>query len=140
MVSVTMKVAITMLCNAKKPTYDELFANVPYSLIHTYGRHVGLPDGQMGNSEVGHMTIGCGRILYQDLVKVNLEIENDSLKDNTVLKDTVSKSNNIHLIGLISDGGVHSHQDHIAAIAKIAKNMGKSFYTFDNRWTRCCPR
>ena len=115
-------------CNAKKPTYDYLFSHIPYSLVHTYGRFVGLPDGQMGNSEVGHMTIGCGRILYQDLVKVNLAIENDSLKENNVLKNTISKSNNIHLIGLISDGGVHSHQDHIAAIAKIAKNMGKKVF------------
>jgi len=71
-------------CNANKPTYDELFKNTPYSLIKTYGEHVGLPDGQMGNSEVGHMSIGSGRVLYQDLVKVNLAIQNDSLKENEV--------------------------------------------------------
>ena len=62
--------------SANTPTYDYLFKNTPYSLIHTYGKFVGLPDGQMGNSEVGHMTIGSGRILYQDLVKVNIAIEN----------------------------------------------------------------
>ena len=115
-------------CNAKKPTYDYLFSNVPYSLIHTYGEYVGLPDNQMGNSEVGHMTIGSGRVLYQDLVKIHLAIKNDSLKDNSVVKSTIEKSNNIHLIGLASDGGVHSHIDHIIALAKIAQNKNKKVW------------
>ena len=115
-------------CNAKKPTYDYLFSNVPYSLIHTYGEHVGLPEDQMGNSEVGHMTIGSGRVLYQDLVKIHLAIKNDSLKDNSVVKSTIEKSNNIHLIGLASDGGVHSHIDHIIALAKIAQNKNKKVW------------
>ena len=113
---------------ANTPTYDYLFEKVPYSLIHTYGKYVGLPDGQMGNSEVGHMTIGSGRVLYQDLVKVNIAIENDTLKDNDVLKNTISSSNNIHLLGLLSDGGVHSHIDHIIAMAKIAKNSNKKVF------------
>ena len=115
-------------CNAKKPTYDYLFKNVPYSLIHTYGEYVGLPDNQMGNSEVGHMTIGSGRVLYQDLVKIHLAIKNDTLKDNSVVKSTIEKSNNIHLIGLASDGGVHSHIDHIIALAKIAENKNKKVW------------
>ncbi|MCT7499268.1 2,3-bisphosphoglycerate-independent phosphoglycerate mutase [Aliarcobacter cryaerophilus] len=115
-------------CNAKKPTYDYLFSNVPYSLIHTYGEYVGLPDNQMGNSEVGHMTIGSGRVLYQDLVKIHLAIKNDTLKDNVIVKNTIEKSNNIHLIGLASDGGVHSHIDHIIALAKIAKNKNKKVW------------
>lgn len=110
------------------PTYDYLFKNIPYSLIHTYGKFVGLPDGQMGNSEVGHMTIGSGRILYQDLVKVNIAIEDDTLKDNTVFKDILNASNNIHLIGLLSDGGVHSHIDHIIAMAKISKKTNKKVF------------
>lgn len=110
------------------PTYDYLFKNAPYSLIHTYGKFVGLPDGQMGNSEVGHMTIGSGRILYQDLVKVNIAIENNTLKDNDVFKDILTKSNNIHLIGLLSDGGVHSHIEHIIAMAKIAKKSNKKVF------------
>ncbi|TLP37101.1 2,3-bisphosphoglycerate-independent phosphoglycerate mutase [Arcobacter arenosus] len=114
--------------NANTPTYDYLFENVPYSLIHTYGEHVGLPNGQMGNSEVGHMTIGSGRVLYQDLVKINIAIKNDTLKDNEVVKSTIKNSNNIHLIGLISDGGVHSHIDHIIALAKISKVMGKKVF------------
>lgn len=115
-------------CNAKKPTYDYLFSNVPYSLIHTYGEHVGLPENQMGNSEVGHMTIGSGRVLYQDLVKIHLAIKNDTLKDNDIVKNTISNSNNIHLIGLLSDGGVHSHIDHIIALAKISQNFGKKVW------------
>ena len=115
-------------CNAKKPTYDYLFSNVPYSLIHTYGEYVGLPEDQMGNSEVGHMTIGSGRVLYQDLVKIHLAIKNDSFKDNSVVKSTIEKSNNIHLIGLASDGGVHSHIDHIIALAKIAQNKNKKVW------------
>ena len=115
-------------CNAKKPTYDYLFSNVPYSLIHTYGEYVGLPEDQMGNSEVGHMTIGSGRVLYQDLVKIHLAIKNDSLKDNSVVKSTIEKSNNIHLIGLASDGGVHSHIDHIIALAKIAEKKNKKVW------------
>ena len=115
-------------CNAKKPTYDYLFSNVPYSLIHTYGEYVGLPEDQMGNSEVGHMTIGSGRVLYQDLVKIHLAIKNDTLKDNVIVKNTIEKSNNIHLIGLASDGGVHSHIDHIIALAKIAENKNKKVW------------
>ena len=115
-------------CNAKKPTYDYLFKNVPYSLIHTYGEYVGLPDNQMGNSEVGHMTIGSGRVLYQDLVKIHLAIKNDTLKDNVIVKNTIEKSNNIHLIGLASDGGVHSHIDHILALAKIAEKKNKKVW------------
>jgi len=114
--------------NAKTPTYDYLFKNVPYSLIHTYGKHVGLPSGQMGNSEVGHMTIGSGRVLYQDLVKINMAIENNTLKDNKVIKSTIKSSNNIHLLGLISDGGVHSHINHIITLAKISKKMGKKVF------------
>ncbi|MEA1915721.1 MAG: 2,3-bisphosphoglycerate-independent phosphoglycerate mutase [Campylobacterota bacterium] len=115
-------------CNAKKPTYDYLFDNVPYSLVHTSGEHVGLPHGQMGNSEVGHMSIGSGRVLYQDLVKINIAIEHDTLKSNAVLQNTLNSSNAIHLIGLLSDGGVHSHINHIIAMAKLASNQGKKTY------------
>ena len=113
---------------ATTPTYDNLFKNTPYSLIHTYGKYVGLPDGQMGNSEVGHMTIGSGRVLYQDLVKINIAIEENTLKDNNIFKDCMNKSNTIHLIGLLSDGGVHSHINHIIAMAKIAKSQNKKVF------------
>ena len=115
-------------CNATKPTYDKLFDTVPYSLIKTYGEHVGLPNGQMGNSEVGHMSIGAGRILYQDLVKVNLAIQNDTLKDNEILKNNIQSSNDIHIIGLLSDGGVHSHINHLIGLAQIGASNGKKVY------------
>jgi 2,3-bisphosphoglycerate-independent phosphoglycerate mutase len=113
---------------AKKPTYEKLFKEVPYSLIHTYGLHVGLPDGQMGNSEVGHMTIGSGRVLYQDLVKISLALEDGSLKTNPVLQELFTKSNRLHLVGLMSDGGVHSHIEHIIGVAKIAAEAGKEVF------------
>ena len=115
-------------CNANKPTYDKLFKEVPYSLIQTYGEYVGLPDGQMGNSEVGHMSIGSGRVLYQDLVKINLAIKNDTLKENKVLQDTLNHANNLHIIGLLSDGGVHSHINHLIALAKIGKAKNKKVF------------
>ena len=115
-------------CQAKKPTYDYLFSSVPNSLIKTHGLSVGLPEGQMGNSEVGHMTMGSGRILYQDLVKINMAIKDNTLKDNEVLKDTLVKSNDIHLLGLVSDGGVHSHINHIIAMAKICANNKKQVF------------
>ena len=115
-------------CNANKPTYDKLFQNTPYSLIKTYGESVGLPHGQMGNSEVGHMSIGSGRVLYQDLVKVNIAIKEDTLKDNIVFKTTINTSNDIHIIGLLSDGGVHSHINHIIAMAKIVEQNNKKVF------------
>lgn len=113
---------------AKKPTYDWLFENVPYSLIHTYGMYVGLPDLQMGNSEVGHMTLGSGRTIYQDLVKINLSIQENTLESNPTLKDFLIKSQRIHLCGLLSDGGVHSHLDHLIALIQIAKKSNKMIF------------
>ena len=115
-------------CNAfegaTKPTYDTLFKTVPNTLISTYGLSVGLPEGQMGNSEVGHMTIGSGRILYQDLVKISLALEDGSIAQNTVINETLAKSEHLHLIGLLSDGGVHSHIEHIIGFAQLAKKRG----------------
>jgi len=115
-------------CNAKKSAYEYLFENVPYSFVKTSGLSVGLPEGQMGNSEVGHMTIGSGRVLYQNLVKITKALEDGSLKQNKVLNDILNNSNNIHLVGLMSDGGVHSHIDHIKGVAKIAKDSGKKVF------------
>ncbi len=113
---------------AEKPTYDELFRSVPHSLIHTYGLHVGLPEGQMGNSEVGHMTIGSGRVLYQDLVKISLALKDGSLEKNETLQEFLGKSGDIHIVGLMSDGGVHSHLEHIIGLAKIASKSGKRVF------------
>ncbi len=114
--------------SAKKPTYDYLLANVPYSLIKTHGLSVGLPEGQMGNSEVGHMTIGSGRILYQDLVKISLALEDGSLASLPKLKTLFTSSNDVHIAGLLSDGGVHSHLSHIIGLAEIAKKAGKKVW------------
>ena len=117
------------ICNAfkdaTKPTYDYLMTSVPKTLISTHGLSVGLPKGQMGNSEVGHMTIGSGRVLYQDLVKISLALEDGSIDDNIALNDTIQKSDRVHLLGLLSDGGVHSHIDHIIGIAKLISSRGK---------------
>ena len=114
--------------NASKPTYDKLFEQTPHSLIDTFGLSVGLPEGQMGNSEVGHMSIGSGRVLYQDLVKISLALNENTLKDNIELKKLFDCSDRLHLIGLMSDGGVHSHIDHFMGIAKIASNEGKKVF------------
>jgi len=120
------------LCNAfkdaTKPTYDALFENTPRALISTHGLSVGLPEGQMGNSEVGHMTIGAGRILYQDLVKITLALDEGSIEENQVLSQALEKSERVHLVGLLSDGGVHSHINHTIGFAKLAKSRGKKVF------------
>jgi len=123
----------TSHCNAftdaPKPTYDRLFANAPHTLISTHGLSVGLPQGQMGNSEVGHMTLGSGRILYQDLVKISKALDDGSMAQNEVLLEILAKSNTtVHLIGLMSDGGVHSHIEHIIGVAKLVKEQGKKVW------------
>lgn len=114
--------------HAKKPTYDKLFRDTPHSLIDTFGLSVGLPEGQMGNSEVGHMSIGSGRVLYQDLVKITLALSENTLEQNKVLQSLFKTSDRIHLIGLMSDGGVHSHIDHFMGIADIAAANGKKVF------------
>jgi len=114
--------------DAVKPTYDKLLAETPKTLIATHGLSAGLPEGQMGNSEVGHMTIGAGRVLYQDLVKVTLAIEDGSIEENEAFNDTLEKSNRVHLIGLLSDGGVHSHINHIIGLAQLSEKRGKEVF------------
>ena len=113
---------------AHKPTYDRLFAEVPHALIDTFGLSVGLPEGQMGNSEVGHMSIGSGRVLYQDLVKISLSLEDGSFERNEVFSNLLKTSNRLHLIALLSDGGVHSHIDHIIGVSEIAAEAGKDVW------------
>jgi len=114
--------------NAEKPTYDKLFKETPHSLVDTSGLSVGLPEGQMGNSEVGHMSIGSGRVLYQDLVKISLALSENTLEDNPELQKLFKLSNRLHLIGLLSDGGVHSHIEHFIAIAEIAAKNSKEVF------------
>src|SRR3954471_23170846 len=113
---------------ARKPVYDHLLREYPNTLIHTSGRFVGLPDGQMGNSEVGHLNMGAGRIVYMDITKIDLMIENGEFVQNKVLLDgmTDAKKDNrrLHIFGLLSDGGVHSHQRHLYALLKMAKQQG----------------
>lgn len=105
--------------HATKPTYDYLLANVPYAMIHTYGLSVGLPKEQMGNSEVGHMCIGSGRVLYQDLVKISLALQNGEIESNPAFMSVTDACEDIHLCGLMSDGGVHSHLSHLLGLATI---------------------
>ncbi|MBS9778852.1 MAG: 2,3-bisphosphoglycerate-independent phosphoglycerate mutase [Campylobacteraceae bacterium] len=114
--------------HAKKPNYDKMFETLPNSLLKTSGLSVGLPEGQMGNSEVGHMCIGSGRVLYQNLVKINKAIEDNTLKENKALNKLFSTCKNIHLVGLFSDGGVHSHIEHIFALVQIAKQQNKKVF------------
>ncbi|GHS86551.1 2,3-bisphosphoglycerate-independent phosphoglycerate mutase [Campylobacterota bacterium] len=114
--------------NAVKPTYDRLFASLPHSLLATHGLSVGLPQGQMGNSEVGHLTLGSGRILYQDLVRISNAIDDSSINTNKAFVDLLEKSERIHLIGLLSDGGVHSHIDHILGVVKLCEEAQKTVF------------
>jgi 2,3-bisphosphoglycerate-independent phosphoglycerate mutase len=115
---------------AYKPNYDRLFATYPYTELSASGMNVGLPRGQMGNSEVGHLNIGAGRIIYQELTRITKEIEEETFFKNEALNYAIDKAleNNsaLHLLGLLSDGGVHSHIDHLKALIKMAKNKGLS--------------
>lgn len=110
---------------AKKPNYDRLFKEVPNTLLKTSGEAVGLPDKQMGNSEVGHMCIGSGRVIYQNLVRINRALSDGSLAKNSTLQGFLRKVKKVHIIGLYSDGGVHSHLSHFKGVAQICKNAGK---------------
>jgi 2,3-bisphosphoglycerate-independent phosphoglycerate mutase len=113
---------------ARKPTYDRLLREYPNTLIHTSGRFVGLPEGQMGNSEVGHLNIGAGRIVHMDITRIDLMIQNGEFFSHPVLVDAMkhARINNrkLHLFGLVSDGGVHSRQEHLHALLKMAKQQG----------------
>lgn len=114
--------------NAKKPNIDRLFSSNPITQIGASGMDVGLPDGQMGNSEVGHTNIGAGRIVYQELTRITKTINEDKLKDNEAIvgaMDSALKNGTaLHLMGLLSSGGVHSHNTHLYGILKLAKQKG----------------
>ena len=118
------------LAQATLPNWDALVASAPHTLIHTEGRHVGLPDGQMGNSEVGHMNLGAGRIVYQDLTRIDAAIEDGTFFGNDELRAACSaaQANNgtLHVMGLLSPGGVHSHENHIFAMLELASQAGVS--------------
>jgi 2,3-bisphosphoglycerate-independent phosphoglycerate mutase len=105
---------------AETPVFDRLWRDYPHARLVASGGAVGLPDGQMGNSEVGHLTIGSGRILSQDLVRVNRAIESGELFENEILRPAFERGENVHLLGLVSHGGVHSHIDHLQALLQFA--------------------
>lgn len=117
---------VSAIDNANTPFIDSLYQDYPSSSLLTDGMNVGLPEGQMGNSEVGHMNLGAGRIVYQDLAKINLAIQEDTLKDEKVIKEALlfAKNNNkaVHFLGLYSNGGVHSHIDHLKGLILAAES------------------
>lgn len=127
---IATKKAASAIDKASTPVYNSLINNYANSTLEASGRSVGLPDGQMGNSEVGHMNIGAGRIVYQDLVKINLATEDGSLAQNDTIKRTMeylkSTGKKLHLIGLVSDGGVHAHVYHLKGLLSIAHQYGLS--------------
>jgi 2,3-bisphosphoglycerate-independent phosphoglycerate mutase len=116
------------LAQADLPNWRRLWASAPHTLIHTEGRHVGLPDGQMGNSEVGHMNLGAGRIVYQDLTRIDAAIEDGSFFANPELLAACAAAHaaggTLHVMGLLSPGGVHSHEVHIFAMLELARRAG----------------
>ena len=117
-----------VISQSNTPFMDSLKQKYPHSQLLTCGEHVGLPDGQMGNSEVGHLNIGAGRKVYQDLVKINLAIKDNSISENEVLKKAFqyARDNNksVHFLGLVSDGGVHSSDRHLYKLCDITKDYG----------------
>lgn len=122
------KPEVSAIAQAKTPFVDSLYNQYPNSELVTYGEEVGLPEGQMGNSEVGHLNIGAGRIVYQELARINKAIKEKTLGQNEILLNAINyaKANNVkvHLLGLVSDGGVHSHINHLKGICDITEEHG----------------
>ncbi|WP_422083875.1 2,3-bisphosphoglycerate-independent phosphoglycerate mutase [Ulvibacterium sp.] len=118
---------VSAIDNANTPFIDSLYKKYPNANLLTDGMNVGLPEGQMGNSEVGHMNLGAGRIVYQDLAKINLAVKEDKLKEEKVLQEAFKYANannkSVHFLGLVSDGGVHSHVSHLKGLI----NAGESY-------------
>ncbi len=119
---------VSAISQAHTPFIDSLYKQYPNANLRTDGMNVGLPEGQMGNSEVGHMNLGAGRIVYQDLAKINLAVEENTLKDQEVLKAAFFHAKEhqkpVHFLGLLSDGGVHSHINHIKGLIEAGNNFG----------------
>jgi 2,3-bisphosphoglycerate-independent phosphoglycerate mutase len=124
---------------ADTPVFDDLWARCPHTTLQASGQAVGLPDGQMGNSEVGHLTIGSGRVLFQDLVRVNRAIADGSLYVNEPLTAAFDRARerggDVHLLGLVSYGGVHSHIDHLRALLELAQRRGMAERTWIHAFT-----
>ncbi len=119
---------VSAIENANTPFIDSLYQKYPNANLLTDGMNVGLPEGQMGNSEVGHMNLGAGRIVYQDLAKINLAVEKNTLKNEKVLQEAFeyAKKNNkdVHFLGLLSNGGVHSHINHLKGLIEVSEDFG----------------
>ena len=116
------------IAGADTPVWDRLWSHYPHTLIRTSGAAVGLPAGQMGNSEVGHLNLGAGRVVYQEFTRVSRAIKTGSFFSNHTLTDAVDQAvengKAVHILGLLSPGGVHSHEDHIHAMARLALERG----------------
>lgn len=119
---------VSAIANANTPFIDGLYENYPHATLLTDGMNAGLPEGQMGNSEVGHMNLGAGRIVYQDLAKINLAVQDNTLMQEKVLTDALNyareHNKSVHFLGLVSDGGVHSHIDHLKGLLDAADHFG----------------
>mgnify|MGYP000879144505 FL=1 len=132
------------IASANAPVWEKLWDNNPKTLIHTSGLAVGLPDGQMGNSEVGHMTLGAGRVVYQNFTRINKAISDGDFYTNPVFCDAIDKAvasdKAVHILGLLSPGGVHSHEDHINAMLELAAQRGANkIYIHASLDGRDCP-
>ena len=125
---ITQDPKVSAIAQANTPYFDYLIKTYPNAQLLTHGKNVGLPDGQMGNSEVGHMNLGAGRIVYQDLEKINMAVENNSLINEPILEQAfnyaVQNNKPIHFMGLLSDGGVHSHINHLKGLLTAANEFG----------------
>lgn len=123
----TQNPAVSAPFQAKTPFIDRIWEEYPHATLRTDGEFVGLPDGQMGNSEVGHMNLGAGRVVYQNLVMINKALREDTLGKEKTLVDAFAyakeKGKNIHILGLVSDGGIHSHINHLKGLLKVAKEQ-----------------
>lgn len=130
---ITQDPKVSAIYNAKTPFINSLYDKFPYAQLRTDGEHVGLPEGQMGNSEVGHMNLGAGRIVYQNLAKINKAVKEGTLAKEAELVNafeyTKANNKNIHFLGLVSNGGIHSHVDHLKGLLTSANDYGlKSVY------------
>jgi len=125
---ITQNPEVSAIAKANTPFIDSLYKKYPNASLRTDGLHVGLPEGQMGNSEVGHMNLGAGRIVYQNLVKINKAISDKSIADMSTLKSAFhyakEHQKNVHFLGLVSDGGVHSHVNHLKGLVEAANDFG----------------
>lgn len=131
--------AVSAIDQANTPFIDSCYQRFPHASLDTFGNAVGLPEGQMGNSEVGHMNLGAGRVVYQNLVRINMAVENGTFIDEPILKDAfeyaLNTNKNVHLIGLVSNGGVHSHINHLKGLLDAANSAGLQENVFVHAFT-----